>query len=700
MIRYNSVERWSIPTNCCQVASEWDAMIAELIYTSALKTLDGSGYGVVAKSENLPAHLESFMRQLNRYDYKLSAQPGVTAFSPVVFSHTTFRDDATTWHVLSRSGPGGYDQTQRAVYLVHHVALTRDQLGTARVADLIQEPSLFQAEWDGHVGGIPARLLPAPSRRGQTHDARELGAVHPEWAKAWRELLDQQEGLASFLIVPAEADVLALFAEALAPLPPKVAEEVTFITHMIADRPGVHFDWIGIPAGSELARSIPHRFPDRTLDLTKPLPSVVRTPAPKEREAVARVRPERSAAIRQPVTRARDEQDLDDIRKDEVRRPRENQSAAQRPPPSVVPPPPPPPESLFRRHAVSAVTIAVFALISFAAYVGRPGRKSDRGAEPPRKPPVVYHSNGWLSDILRNEESQNWVEVPVEGLQIPQPRGVKLRLLSGKGLEPATSSPPDGSGDSGIEVYLPGPGPDQQGKDESVELRVKDGKIELKRRSIPTVELIDRLQLSILEIDPLLESEASVRILFTPVLPPVPLSDAKIEPFESADANAFFKAIHASKNLDARVRVHRVSLSILPPGNAGWQVTKEAEAPFGKELNVALPINLPDSRWSLTINVGPYVDIGRFPGPRAIRAELMDPPSGAGAKRRANADNNGGQAPEQHTSSSGGSKVAEDRDLLLRLFRRFGRVHGAIAIKVNNGESDELVDLLRFGDAS
>ncbi len=92
-------------------------MIAELIYTSAPKTLDGPGYGVVAKSEDLPERLATFIRRLNRYDFALLPENGPSPASPVVFSHTTLSDASEVWHIMSRVGNGGYDYTQRAVFL-------------------------------------------------------------------------------------------------------------------------------------------------------------------------------------------------------------------------------------------------------------------------------------------------------------------------------------------------------------------------------------------------------------------------------------------------------------------------------------------------------------------------------------------------------------------------------------------------------
>ena len=139
-----------------------------------------------------------------------------------------------------------------AVFLAHHVAVTSDELGTGTVAELLREPRLFQAEWDGHVGITPARSIPAAAQRRGSPDSWRLVAGDQEWARVWVELWRAQNGRASFLILPEKTDVRSLFADALSLLPASEANQVAFITHLNADRAGVHFDWIGLTAGSEM----------------------------------------------------------------------------------------------------------------------------------------------------------------------------------------------------------------------------------------------------------------------------------------------------------------------------------------------------------------------------------------------------------------------------------------------------------------
>ena len=363
--------------------SEWPFMIAEMIYTSAPNTLDGAGYGVVGKTAGMPDRLEKFLRNLNRYDFMGTADAGA---GPIVFSHTMLHDGSSRWHVLSRVGPGGLDYSHREVFLAHHVALTSDELGGAAPLGLMQSPGLFTPQWDGRVGALPRRALPAAPRRQRGTGGWGALAGDRNWAQVWAGGWAQHEGQPSFLVVPPAADVLALFEEAAAHLAPPQAERVTFITHMVADRAGIAFEWIGLPAASELARSALRRFPDRALDLSRPLGSVphsllerVTAPPAAAPPAAAPVRdappvPQRAAAS--PAV-----EDFGDIWQEEARQATRKRPKRTRRADPALPPPPPIP---MRRVTTTQVCIAagvVCALVVTAAALNL--RRSRKGEGPP-----------------------------------------------------------------------------------------------------------------------------------------------------------------------------------------------------------------------------------------------------------------------------------------------------------------------------
>ena len=94
--------------------------------------------------------------------------------------------------------------------------------------------------------------------------------------------------------------------------------------------------------------------------------------------------------------------------------------------------------------------------------------------------------------------------------------------------------------------------------------------------------------------------------MLTPLLPTPPLSDSESMPPEWTGATGFFAAAHTFREpLYARIRIDRISLSILPRESGGWQfLDPKAEAVLGTELNHLFEINLPkDRKWPATLKV-------------------------------------------------------------------------------------------------
>jgi hypothetical protein len=230
--------------------------------------------------------------------------------------------------------------------------VTGDELRGTTVADLIREPLLFQEEWHGAAGVVRPRSLPRPAHRRSVDGAWSSLAGHRDWSRVWAERWTHREGRSGFLIVPEGTDVMGLFVEALAQLPEDEAENVTFITRLNGDRDGVHFDWIGVTADSELAVSVQQRYPDRTLDLTRPLGSVPRPEMTEQEVTPAGAGSHRTTDMREPSDSDRDD-DVDDGWKDEPKHRPKNGSARRRPPPPAAPPPPPPPQRVFGRNKLA-----------------------------------------------------------------------------------------------------------------------------------------------------------------------------------------------------------------------------------------------------------------------------------------------------------------------------------------------------------
>ena len=768
-------------------------MIAELIYTSAPKTLDGSGYGVVAKSEHLSQGLEKFMRQLNRYDFDLAAASKIPAMAPTVFSLTNFSDSSGSWQVMSRVAFGGYDFTHRAVLLAHHVAVVGDELQGIRPPELMQVQSLFQSEWDRRVGFVPPRALPRGSAR-KRESAFPALAQHADRAREWMDLWRRSNGQSIFLVAPEGTDVLAFFAAALVHHSDP-ARSIAFITHMNADRSGVRFDWIGLPVTGQLTESILNRFPDRTLDLTRPQMGISPGAVPKQKPSPSRPRSEATPTITQPVTPARVDQESQ-IKWNEYMITTEADKALEPAPALMSPPPPPLPGAFELTNLKTVSVVAAFAILTIAVgtfmlkvlkpaprevYVAAVGPKpseltpvvvqkpptpekttvSTKPVNPPSQskadltPLRVVHLQGWLREILSSKQAiEQWVDLL--DLDAPIPQSASLEILTCTELGLTSTELADDRGDGGLIIqYL------DAGK-ASVSLRMNKRKLEARVDSTPAIDLLDRLQLSVLEISAKNETRAdggpSLRVVFTPRLAPASFSSKwAIAPHLSDGADRFFSATDKLEKrlaLKTRLCVDRVSLSIFPRENVGWLFSPSAKTALDTTNENVLAPDLPGGKWKVAFRT--YFDRGKVGGHPAIEATLTNGESLTGANKarepetaaspvqqlRPKADpvsakpsagqenrqrpkaspakdkksaatkkepgktgpatltaENVAQAPVENTHDL--IRTVDQRILLSELFRRYGQAHGAVEILVRsrNSNRERWVEVLRFGDS-
>jgi hypothetical protein len=320
----------------------------------------------------------------------------------------------------------------------------------------------------------------------------------------------------------------------------------------------------------------------------------------------------------------------------------------------------------------------------------------------------------WLRGVLSNENSDQWVQIPVPDLG-KVPPGATLKLLAGKESGLVATALEKDPGDGGIAVRL------AKGGDGAVALRLKDSKLEGRRQSKPGDDLFDRLQFCVLQIESKLEIEQPARVVLTPPLPAVPLSETRSTHPAWERAGAFFDAAHQFRGpLNVRVRVDRVSLAVtlLSTPDGGWSLSPPADSPLGKELIKPLEIGWPpDGKCATAIHVISN-NPREYPDRPALSAQL-DPPSRARAEQGVE----GGEDPSRirppgtkarpgaaaldPSSRSNGDrrdpqKAAIDPTLLFDVFRRYGLVHGAIVVRVMDPESKQEfdVEVLRFDNDS
>ena len=93
----------------------------QLIYTSAPHLLDsaGSGYGIVARSADMPAALYTQLPALSA--------PGDTT-SRVQFQYRIATTGKDTWHILTCIQHAGADYSGRACHTAHHLALSQQEV--------------------------------------------------------------------------------------------------------------------------------------------------------------------------------------------------------------------------------------------------------------------------------------------------------------------------------------------------------------------------------------------------------------------------------------------------------------------------------------------------------------------------------------------------------------------------------------------
>ncbi|MBM4020241.1 MAG: hypothetical protein FJ288_18300, partial [Planctomycetes bacterium] len=217
------------------------------------------------------------LEALSGYQFHFNLLDPRAAENPVNWAHTQVRIGAETLSVLSRIAYSGADYSGRTNKIAHHVLLEHGEQLPNGPAWMLMEMvrGVFVAGYSGEPRNLPKRdlrtLLPADSRppepattwQSQTGDAGWAGML----VKAFRE----NPKVPAFVIFAPGQELLPLFEESLALLPPEERWEVGFATYYTALPAGCQYHWRGIIAGSSAAKEI-QRFPNATvLDLTTAL---------------------------------------------------------------------------------------------------------------------------------------------------------------------------------------------------------------------------------------------------------------------------------------------------------------------------------------------------------------------------------------------------------------------------------------------
>jgi hypothetical protein len=184
------------------------------------------------------------------------------AVNPIVYSHHRLNLGNQTYNVLSRVSSAGLDYSSRSNKYAHHVVLGSDERPVGGPAWLLSRPGFMEVAWQGEPRHLAAgRTLPQGDQPPGIAHAWQTLTGDAGWAGVLAEtFLANPHRLVTLLFEPG-MEILPLFVEALALLPPSRRWDVEFSTFFTVLPRGLSCNWRGVVAGSAAAKqamSLPH----------------------------------------------------------------------------------------------------------------------------------------------------------------------------------------------------------------------------------------------------------------------------------------------------------------------------------------------------------------------------------------------------------------------------------------------------------
>jgi len=254
-------------------------MSLELIYTSAPRGLSStaSGFCTVAATGGMSRQVQTALEGLSGYQFHFNLSDERANLNPVNFAHTRVRIGSETRSVLSRIAFAGADYSGRTNKIAHHLLLERDEQMVNGPAWMMMAMArgVFVAGWQREPGNLPKRSMTAAlsSEPRGSEPATTWQAVTGDagWAGALVQAYRTNPKVPAYVIFEPGQELLPLFEESLAVLPPEDRWQVGFATYYTTLPAGCHYPWRGVVAGSRAAQEI-RRFPNATvIDLTSAL---------------------------------------------------------------------------------------------------------------------------------------------------------------------------------------------------------------------------------------------------------------------------------------------------------------------------------------------------------------------------------------------------------------------------------------------
>lgn len=256
-------------------------MSIELVYTSAPRGLnpDSTGFCTVATTPGMNPQVMAKLEGLSGYELKFNLSDPKAKMNPVNFAHTRIQLGAGTESVLSRVAFSGADYSGRTNKIAHHFLLDAgEQMGPGPAWMLAQmDGSILRTNWSGDPQkNLPPRRLDTVLLRGSvpTGPAHQWQTVADDagWAGVLAKAFRDNPNVPAYVVFNVGTNLLPLFQESLAVLPPAERWNVGFATYYSTLPAGCQYHWRGILVGSSAEKEM-KRFPKATvIDLTVPLP--------------------------------------------------------------------------------------------------------------------------------------------------------------------------------------------------------------------------------------------------------------------------------------------------------------------------------------------------------------------------------------------------------------------------------------------
>jgi len=250
-------------------------MSEELVYTSVPRGLKqgSSGFCMVAMSEGMREQWVERLEMLSGYRPVFPLGHPSSKMNPVNWAHWHITVGGRTRSVLSRIAFAGADYSQRSNKFAHHLVLEPSEQPPAGPAWLMMQPEVMLTSWEEEPRYLPdSRALPTGDQPPGHCKKWEALVGDAGWAGALAETFRDDPTKPAYLIFSPGTNLLPLFAEALALLPPSLRWQVTFSTYFTGLPAGTSCNWRGVVAGSASTTEIGRpSMPSKVFDLTKPL---------------------------------------------------------------------------------------------------------------------------------------------------------------------------------------------------------------------------------------------------------------------------------------------------------------------------------------------------------------------------------------------------------------------------------------------